>query len=72
MSRLKNTVGWFFMREKYCSGWKNKPNKTDYKSDEQGQRLLRPSANSDPLALAGTHHPRRRQANSMPANRDLG
>jgi hypothetical protein len=26
---------WFFVREKYCSGWKNKPNKTDYKPDEQ-------------------------------------
>jgi hypothetical protein len=35
ISRLKNTVGWFFVREKYCSGWKNKLNKTDYKSDEQ-------------------------------------
>jgi hypothetical protein len=23
------------MREKYCSGWKNKLNKTDYKPDEQ-------------------------------------
>jgi hypothetical protein len=23
------------LREKYCSGWKNKPNKTDYKPDEQ-------------------------------------
>jgi hypothetical protein len=31
---LKNTVGWFFIREKYCSGWKNKLNKTDYKPDE--------------------------------------
>jgi hypothetical protein len=31
----ENTVGWFFVREKYCSGWKNKPNKTDYKPDEQ-------------------------------------
>jgi hypothetical protein len=36
ISRLKNTVSWFFVREKYCSGWKNKPNKTDYKPDEQG------------------------------------
>jgi hypothetical protein len=40
ISRLKNSVGWFFVREKYCSGWKNKPNKTDYKPDEQGQRLV--------------------------------
>jgi hypothetical protein len=24
------------MREKYCSGWKNKLNKTDYKPYEQG------------------------------------
>jgi hypothetical protein len=24
------------VREKYCSGWKNKLNKTDYKPDEQG------------------------------------
>jgi hypothetical protein len=24
------------MREKYCFGWKNKQNKTDYKPDEQG------------------------------------
>jgi hypothetical protein len=37
ISRLKNTIDWFFVREKYCSDWKNKPNKTDYKSDEQGQ-----------------------------------
>jgi hypothetical protein len=36
ISRLKNTVGWFFVREKYCSGWKNKLNKTNYKPDEQG------------------------------------
>jgi hypothetical protein len=36
ISRLKNTVAWFFMREKYYSGWKNKLNKTDYKPDEQG------------------------------------
>jgi hypothetical protein len=36
ISRLKNTVGWFFVREKYCSGWKNKLNKTDYKPNEQG------------------------------------
>jgi hypothetical protein len=36
ISRLKNTVSWFFVREKYCSGWKNKLNKTDYKQDEQG------------------------------------
>jgi hypothetical protein len=27
------------VREKYCSGWKNKPNKTDYKPDEQGLEL---------------------------------
>jgi hypothetical protein len=40
ISRLKNTVGWFFVREKYCSDWKNKLNKTDYKPDEQGQSLL--------------------------------
>jgi hypothetical protein len=39
ISRLKNTVGWFFMREKYCSDWKNKLNKTDYKPDEQGHML---------------------------------
>jgi hypothetical protein len=37
ISRLKNTVVWFFVREKYCFGWKNKLNKTDYKPDEQGQ-----------------------------------
>jgi hypothetical protein len=36
ISRLKNTVGWFAVREKYCSGWKNKLKKTDYKPDEQG------------------------------------
>jgi hypothetical protein len=36
ISRLKNTVGWFFVRAKYCFGWKNKLNKTDYKPDEQG------------------------------------
>jgi hypothetical protein len=36
ISLLKNTVSWFFMREKYCPGWKNKLNKTDYKPDEQG------------------------------------
>jgi hypothetical protein len=41
ISRLKNTVGWFFMREKYCSGWKNKLNKTDYKPDEQGLSMFR-------------------------------
>jgi hypothetical protein len=35
ISRLKNTVGWFFVREKYCSGWKNKLNKTNYKPDKQ-------------------------------------
>jgi hypothetical protein len=36
ISQLKNIVGWFFVREKYCSAWKNKLNKTDYKPDEQG------------------------------------
>jgi hypothetical protein len=36
ISRLKNTAGRFFVREKYCSSWKNKLNKTDYKPDEQG------------------------------------
>jgi hypothetical protein len=35
ISRLKNTVGWFVVREKYCSSWKNKLKKTDYKPDEQ-------------------------------------
>jgi hypothetical protein len=38
ISRLKNTVDWFFMREKYCSDWKNKSNKTDYNPDEQDLR----------------------------------
>jgi hypothetical protein len=27
------------VREKHCSGWKNKLKKTDYKPDEQGQHL---------------------------------
>jgi hypothetical protein len=31
----ENTVGWFAVREKYCSGWKNKLKKTDYKPNEQ-------------------------------------
>jgi hypothetical protein len=35
ISRLKNTVGWFVVREKYCSNWKNKLKKTDYKLDKQ-------------------------------------
>jgi hypothetical protein len=39
ISRLKNTVDWFFIREKYCSGWKNKLNKTDYKPDEHSHNL---------------------------------
>jgi hypothetical protein len=34
ISRLKNTVGWFAVREKYCFEWKNKL-KTDYKPDKQ-------------------------------------
>jgi hypothetical protein len=38
ISRLKNTVDWFLWEKKYCSGWKNKLDKTDYKPDEQGQR----------------------------------
>jgi hypothetical protein len=37
ISRLKNTVGWFVVREKHCSGWKNKLKKTDYKPGEQGR-----------------------------------
>jgi hypothetical protein len=32
--------GWFVVREKYCSGWKNKLKSTDYKSDEQVSCLL--------------------------------
>jgi hypothetical protein len=40
ISRLKNTVGWFFVREKYYSDWKNKLNKMDYKPDEQGPCLM--------------------------------
>jgi hypothetical protein len=35
ISRLKNTVGWFVVREKYCFSWKNKLKSTDYKPDEQ-------------------------------------
>jgi hypothetical protein len=35
ISRLKNTVGVFIVREKYCSGWKNKLKSTDYKPNEQ-------------------------------------
>jgi hypothetical protein len=46
ISRLKNTVGWFFVREKYCSGWKNKLNKTDYKPDEQGRTCYETSFQS--------------------------
>jgi hypothetical protein len=34
ISRLKNIVSWFVVREKYCSGWKNKLKKTDYKPSE--------------------------------------
>jgi hypothetical protein len=45
ISRLKNTVDWFFVREKYCFGWKNKLNKTDYKPDEQGLRVFTSHAN---------------------------
>jgi hypothetical protein len=37
ISRLKNIVGWFVVREKHCSGWKNKLKKTDYKPGEQSQ-----------------------------------
>jgi hypothetical protein len=40
ISQLKNTVDWFFVREKYYSGWKNKPNKTDYKPDEQDHCIV--------------------------------
>jgi hypothetical protein len=36
ISRLKNTVGWFVVREKHCFGWKNKLKKMDYKPDERG------------------------------------
>jgi hypothetical protein len=39
--RLKNTVGWFIMKEKYCFNWKNKLKKTDYKPDERAQSILR-------------------------------
>jgi hypothetical protein len=35
ISRLTNTVDWFVMREKYCSDWKNKLKKIDYKPDER-------------------------------------
>jgi hypothetical protein len=35
ISRLKNTVDWFVVREKHCSDWKNKLKSTDYKPDEQ-------------------------------------
>jgi hypothetical protein len=49
ISRLKNTVDWFVMREKYCSGWKNKLRKTDYKRDEQGLETVKASINFDPL-----------------------
>jgi hypothetical protein len=40
ISRLKNTVDWFVVREKYCSDWKNKLKSMDYKPDEQGYILL--------------------------------
>jgi hypothetical protein len=33
ISWLKNIVGWFVVREKYCFGWKNKLKSTDYKPD---------------------------------------
>jgi hypothetical protein len=35
ISRLKNVVGWFVVREKYYFSWKNKLKSTDYKPDEQ-------------------------------------
>jgi hypothetical protein len=37
ISRLKNIVGWFVVREKHYYGWKNKLKSTNYKPDEQGQ-----------------------------------
>jgi hypothetical protein len=40
ISRLKNTVGWFVVREKYCFGWKNKLKKTDYKPGEHAPWVL--------------------------------
>jgi hypothetical protein len=40
ISRLKNIVGYFVGREKYCSGWKNKLKSTDYKPDEQGLNII--------------------------------
>jgi hypothetical protein len=33
----KSTVRWFIVREKHCSGWKNKLKSTDYKTSEQSQ-----------------------------------
>jgi hypothetical protein len=47
------------VREKYCSGWKNKPNKTDYKPDEHGRRS---SSATLELAKATTHAPSIRQS----------
>jgi hypothetical protein len=44
ISRLKNTVGWFVVREKYCSGWKNKLKKTDYKPAHQVCNYSSPAA----------------------------
>jgi hypothetical protein len=39
ISRLKKYCWLIFLRENYCFGWKNKLNKTDYKSDEQDLSL---------------------------------
>jgi hypothetical protein len=37
ISRLKNTVIWFIVREKYCFDWKIKLKKINYKPNKQGR-----------------------------------
>jgi len=39
-NKPKHCSYWFVMREKYCSGWKNKLKKTDYKRSEQDHILV--------------------------------
>jgi hypothetical protein len=47
------------VREKYCSGWKNKLNKTDYKPDEQGLYVIHIPGMDPSVSWALGHHTRR-------------
>jgi hypothetical protein len=63
----KSTVCWFVVREKYCSGWKNKLKSINYKTGEHGLDRMSHFPPRLPLPHLGVKHGKRGQTEVVPA-----